>query len=145
LEIKIAREVVAARPQRLQRRIKLCLRLDESAGRRRHAAADGKAHALRLVDNAVALDALEPQHEAVGLLAFVAQFDKARDRNAVSGKGCAQCRLRPGGATLLIFRGFLSHLRCGKMPAAVTKVQRAASPSLPGAALWFFQRRSLLL
>src|SRR5262249_27063575 len=58
LEIKVAREIVAAWPQRLQWRIELRLRLDESAGRRRHPAADGKAHALRLVDNAVALDAL---------------------------------------------------------------------------------------
>ena len=86
LEIKIAREIIASRPQRLQRRIKLRLRLDESAGRRRHAAANGKPHTLRLVDDAVAVDALDAQHEAIGLLALVAQFDKARDRHAVGGK-----------------------------------------------------------
>jgi hypothetical protein len=62
------------------------MKLDESAGRRRHAAADGKPHALRLVDNAVAFDTLQPQHKAIGLLAFVAQLDKARDRDAVGGK-----------------------------------------------------------
>ena len=92
MEIKVAREIVTSRPQRLQRRIKLRLRLDEGAGRRRHAAADGKPDALRLVDNAVAFDALEPQHEAVGLLAFVAQLDETSNRDAVSGK--AEDRMR---------------------------------------------------
>jgi hypothetical protein len=86
LEIEVAGEVVASRPQRLQRRIELRLRLDIGAGRRRHAAADRKPDALRLVDDAVALDAIEPQHEAVGLQAFVAQLDEARNRDAVSGK-----------------------------------------------------------
>jgi hypothetical protein len=86
LEIKVAREIVAPGPQRLQRRVKLRLRLDEGAGRRRHAAANGKPDALRLVDNAVAFNTLEPEHKAVGLLAFVAQLDKAGNRHAVSGK-----------------------------------------------------------
>jgi hypothetical protein len=63
---------------------------------------------LRLVDNAVAFDALEPQHKAVGLLAFVAQFDKARDRNAVSGKASLPCQPRPANATALVLRGFLA-------------------------------------
>jgi hypothetical protein len=65
LEIEVAGEIVASRAQRLQRRIELRLRLDESAGRRRHAAVDREPHALRLVDNAVSLDAFEPQYEAV--------------------------------------------------------------------------------
>jgi hypothetical protein len=86
LEIEIAGEIVTSGPQRLQRRIELRLRLDEGAGRWRHAAADGEPHALRLVDDAVALDALKPQHEAVGFLALVAHLDKARDRNAVGRK-----------------------------------------------------------
>lgn len=53
---EIAGEVVAAGPQRLPWRIELRLRLDEGAGRRRHATANGEPHPLRLLDNAVALD-----------------------------------------------------------------------------------------
>ena len=86
LEIKVASEIVASRPQRRQRRIELRLRLDKSAGRWRRAAAHGEAHALRLVDDAVAFDALEPEHEAIGFLTLVTQFDEARNGNTVSRK-----------------------------------------------------------
>jgi hypothetical protein len=85
LEIKIAGEVVAPGPQRLQRWIKLRLGLDKGAGRRRHAAANGEPHALRLPDNAVALDPRHPQHEAVGFLALLAQFDNTGEPNAIGG------------------------------------------------------------
>jgi hypothetical protein len=77
LEIEIAGEVVASGPQRLQRWIELRLDLDERAGRRRHAAADGEPHALGLVDDAIAVDPFDAQHETVGLLALLAQLDKA--------------------------------------------------------------------
>jgi hypothetical protein len=67
----------------LQRRIELRLGLDEGAGRRRHAAANGEPDALGLPDNAVALDPRHPQHEAVGFLALLAQFDKTGEHNAL--------------------------------------------------------------
>jgi hypothetical protein len=79
LEIEVAGKILAAGPQRRQRRIELRLDLDKSTGRRRQTAANGEPDTLRLVDDAVALDPLDAQHEAVGLLALVAQFDKARE------------------------------------------------------------------
>ena len=41
---------------------------------------------MRLVVDAIAVDAVDAQHEAVGVLALLAQFDKARD-------GHARCRI----------------------------------------------------
>ena len=83
LEIKVAGKVIAAGPQRLQRRIELRFHLDEGAGGRRRAAAHRQPHALRLPGDAVAVDPLDPQHEAVGLLALLAQLDETGERNAI--------------------------------------------------------------
>jgi hypothetical protein len=85
LEIKVAGEIVAARPQRLQRRFKLGLDLDERARGRRHAAAYREAHTLGRLDYAVPLDAFDAHHEAVGFLALLAQSDEAGERDAVGG------------------------------------------------------------
>ena len=76
LKEKIAGEIITARPQRLQRRLQLRLDLDECAGRRRGAALDRQPHALRLVGDARAVDAIDAQNKTVGLLAFLAQLDK---------------------------------------------------------------------
>ena len=83
LEIKVAGKVIAAGPQRLQRRIELRFHLDEGAGGRRRAAAHRQPHALRFPGDAVAVDPLDPQHEAVGLLALLAQLDETGERHAV--------------------------------------------------------------
>ena len=85
LEVKIAGEVIAAGPQRRQRRIELRLHLDEGAGRRRRAAAHGKPDTLRLVDDPFSLDPLDTEHEAVGFLALLAQLDETGQRHAISG------------------------------------------------------------
>jgi hypothetical protein len=77
LEIEVAGKIVAPWTERRQRRIELRLHLDEGTGRRRQTAANREPHTLRLVDDTVALDPLDAQHEAVGLLAFVTQLDKA--------------------------------------------------------------------
>ena len=52
LEIHVAREIVAAGPQRLQRRRQMRLELDEAADRRRGALAHRDAHALGLLGDA---------------------------------------------------------------------------------------------
>jgi len=83
LEIKVAGKVVAAGPQWLQRRVELRFHLDEGAGGRRRAAAHRQPHALRFPGDAVAVDPLDPHHEAVGLLALLAQLDETGERNAV--------------------------------------------------------------
>ena len=57
------------------------LDFDEGARGRRQPALDREPHALRLVVDAVAVDAVDAQHEAIGVLAFFAQLDKARDRH----------------------------------------------------------------
>ena len=82
LEIKIAGEIVRARRQRLQRRIEHGFDFDEGARGRRQPALDREPHPLRLVVDAVAVDAVDAQHEAVGVLALFAQLDKARDGHA---------------------------------------------------------------
>jgi hypothetical protein len=48
LKVQVARKVVAAGLERLQRRIERSLDLDERARRRRHAALDRQPYALRL-------------------------------------------------------------------------------------------------
>jgi len=83
LKIKVAGKVIAAGPQRLQRRVELRFDLDEGAGGRGHAAAHREPHAPRLPGDAAAVDPLDPQHEAVGLLALLAQLDETGERNAV--------------------------------------------------------------
>ncbi len=82
LEIKIAGEIVGARRQRLQRRIEHRFDFDERARGWRQPALDREPDALRLVVDAVAVDAIDAQHEAVGVLALFTQFDKARDGHA---------------------------------------------------------------
>ena len=81
LEIKIAGEIVRARRQRLQRRIEHGFDFDKGARGRRQPALDREPHPLRLVVDAVAVDAIDAQHEAVGMLAFLTQLDKACDRH----------------------------------------------------------------
>ena len=55
---------------------------DERARGRRQTALDREPHPLRLVVDAIAVDAVDAQHEAVGVLALLAQLDKARNRHA---------------------------------------------------------------
>ena len=74
--------MIAVGSERLQRRVKKSFRLDERAGRRRHAALYRKAHALRFVLDAGSFDMLDPQHKSVGMLAFLTQFDKSGDHHA---------------------------------------------------------------
>jgi hypothetical protein len=85
------REIIAARLERLQRRIDQRLDLDETSRRRGHAALDREPHALRLVVEAPAFDVLDAQDKAVGVLALLAQFDVAADGHA--GGGNAQHRV----------------------------------------------------
>ena len=40
-------------------------------------------HAIRLPDNAIAVETIDPQHEAVGLLTLLAQLNKTGERNAI--------------------------------------------------------------
>ena len=83
LEIQIAREIVPARPQRLQRRTELSLEFDEGPRGRRHAAAHRKPHPLRLLRQAVRFDAVDPHDETVGLLTLLAKLDEPRQRHAI--------------------------------------------------------------
>ena len=76
LEIKIAGEIIRARRQRLQRRIEHGFDFDEGARRRRQPALDREPDPLRLVVDAIAVDAVDAQHEAVGALALLAQSTK---------------------------------------------------------------------
>jgi hypothetical protein len=73
LEIKVAGENVTAGLERLQRRIKQRLDLDKAAGGRRHATLDRKPHALRPLLDTPGLDALDPHHHPVGVLALLAR------------------------------------------------------------------------
>jgi hypothetical protein len=82
LKEKIAGKVVAAGLERLQRRIEHRLDFNKGASGRRGAALHGEPHALRLLPHAAAFHILDAQHEAVGFLAFFAQFDEAGDRHA---------------------------------------------------------------
>ena len=61
------------------------LDLDEGAGRRRGATLDRQPHAPRLVADPRAFDPIDAQNKTIGLLAFLAQLDKTRERNAVGG------------------------------------------------------------
>ncbi len=79
LEIQIAREVVAAGPQRLERRRQPRLELDEAADRRRRALAHRHPHALERLVEPRAGDALDPHDDAVGALALLARLDEAGD------------------------------------------------------------------
>jgi hypothetical protein len=81
LEKYIAREIVTARLDRLQRRIERGFGFDERSGRWRHAALDQKPHAPRRFLDPAAVDAVDTEHEAVGVLALLAQFDKAGHRH----------------------------------------------------------------
>lgn len=78
----IAREIVTAWLERLQRRIERGFDLNEGSRCRGRAALDRKPHALRRLLDAAAIDAVDTQHEAVGVLAFLAQFDKTGDGHA---------------------------------------------------------------
>jgi len=82
LEKQIARKIVTAGLERLQRRLKRCFDFNERSRRWRHAALDRKPHAPRLVFEARAIKAIDAQHEAVGVPALLAQFDKAGDGHA---------------------------------------------------------------
>ncbi len=89
LEIKVAREVVAARPQRGERRRQMRLERDEAADRGRRALAHRDAHALRRARKPARLDLLHAHHDAVAARAFLAHFDKAGDR-----RGRRECQHR---------------------------------------------------
>jgi hypothetical protein len=53
---------------------------------------DRQPHAPGHFVDAAALDAIDAQHEAIGMLALLAQFDKAGDRHA----GCGKAQHRMG-------------------------------------------------
>jgi len=82
LEKQVSREVVATRFERLQRRLERRFDFHERTRRGRRAAFDRKPHALGPYFHAAALDPLDPRHETIGVLAFFAQLDKARDCDA---------------------------------------------------------------
>ena len=82
LEVEITGKIVAAGRERLQWRIEQRLGLDKGARRRRHAAFDGEPHTRRLLVHAAAFHVLDTQHEAVGVLALLAQLDETGDCHA---------------------------------------------------------------
>ena len=75
----VAREIVAARPQRLERRRQPRPELDESADRRRGALPHRNAHALERLLKPRAVDAMDAHHDAVGALALLPHLDEAGD------------------------------------------------------------------
>ena len=83
LEIHVAAEIVAARPQRRERRLQPRLQFDEAADRGRGALAHRQPNALQFCLRARALHLRDAQHEAVGALADVAGLDKARQRHRI--------------------------------------------------------------
>jgi len=90
LEVKIARKIVAARLERLQRRLKRGFDFDKGTRRRRHAALNRQPHAPRHLIDAPAFDAIDAKDETVGMLALLAQLDKTGDRHA----GCRKAQHR---------------------------------------------------
>ena len=82
LEIHVAREVVAAGPQRRQRRRQMRFELDKAADRRRGALAHRDADAVGHLRDAPAFDAMHADDDAVAALALLADFDKAGERHA---------------------------------------------------------------
>jgi hypothetical protein len=84
LEVEVAREIVAAGPQRAQRRIEPRLHFDERADRRRHALLHRKPDTLGRVAQP-ALHLVDAHHDAVGALAFLTHFDVSRNGNIPGG------------------------------------------------------------
>ena len=82
LEEQITREIVTAGFERPQRWIERGFDLDERARRRRHAALDRQPHAARHLIDTATLDAVDAQHETVGMLTLLAQLDKPGHRHA---------------------------------------------------------------
>ena len=80
-KIHVAAEIVAARPQRRERRLQPRLQFDEAADRGRGALPHRQPHALELCRAARAFHGGDAQHEAVGALADVAGLDEARQRH----------------------------------------------------------------
>ena len=80
-KIHVAAEIVAARPQRRERRQQPRLQLDEAADRGRGALLHRQPHALEFCRSARAFHGDDAQHKAVGALADVAGLDEARQRH----------------------------------------------------------------
>ena len=80
-EKHVAAEIVAARPQRRERRQQPRLQLDKAADRGRRALLHRQPHALELGRPARAFHGDDAQHKTIGALADVAGFDKARQRH----------------------------------------------------------------
>jgi hypothetical protein len=76
--------IVAAGPQRAQRRVEPRLHFDERADRRRHALLHRKPHAVRWLAQP-ALDLVHAHHDAVGLLALLAHLDETGERDIPGG------------------------------------------------------------
>ena len=94
LEIKVAREIVAAGPQGAQRRIEPRRHLHERADGRRRPFLDRQAHALGRIAQP-ALDRVHAHHDAVGALALLAHLDEARERDVP--RAVLQDRVRDAG------------------------------------------------
>jgi hypothetical protein len=108
LEVHVARVVIAAGAQRLERRSKACLELHEIADRRRCALAQRYPNALELLAHARSFHALNVHGDAVGALALFPHLDEAanldvpqrrrenrmRDDCALDGSGCQSERSR---------------------------------------------------
>ncbi len=77
----VAAEIVAARPHRGERRQQPCLQFDKAADRRRRPLLHRQPRAFELGCAARALHGHDAQHKAIGALADVAGFDKARQRH----------------------------------------------------------------
>ena len=97
LEKHVAAEIVAARPQRRERRLQPRLQFDKTADVRRGALAHRQPHALEFGRQTRGVHLRDPQHEPVGALADVAGLDKARKRHRIS---------RPGQHAMRDPRGF---------------------------------------
>ena len=83
LEEHVAGEIIAAGPQRRERRHQPRLQLHEAADLGRGPLAHRQAHALELDVAALCLHRGDAQHETVGALADVAGLDEARQRDGI--------------------------------------------------------------
>ena len=96
LEVHVARKIVAVGRKRLQRRIEQRLDFDEAPGGGAMPRLTESRTRSRLVLDAVAVDPLDADHHAIGMLALLAQFDKAGDGHAGSIESAgSDARSRP--------------------------------------------------
>src|SRR5262249_26272766 len=82
LEVKIAREIVAAGPQRLERGVEPRLERHEASHRWRTALRHRHAYALRQFVEAVSLDGMHFDDDAIGARALLAHLDPSGGRDA---------------------------------------------------------------